>query len=93
MTVATLRDAIAVRAQDLRIAALVSAGIAHHSRRKGNWRQCPCSWCEKKREATLVIGSHVPHIHRGLYVEDILHIWREEQRVKYRAALARLEDA
>ena len=95
MTVATLRAAIADRAEDLRTAALVSVGMAHHSRRKGNWRQCPCSWCEKKREATVVIGSHVPHVwrDRGTYVEDIRHIWREDMRVKYRAALKQLEKA
>ncbi len=93
MTVETLRAAISERAQDLRVAALLSVGVSHHARRKGGWRQCPCSWCEKKREATVVIGSHVPRIWRGAYVEDIRYVWREEMRVKYRAALKQLETA
>lgn len=93
MSVATLRAAIDDRAQDLRTAALLSVGVVRHSRRKGGWRQCPCSWCEKKREATAVIGSHVPRIWRGAYVEDIRGVWREEMRVKYRAALKQLEAA
>lgn len=92
MSVMTLRAAIAERAQDLRVAALVSVGVVHH---KKGWKDCPCSWCEKKREATLVIGSHVPHIWRqpGQYVDDLRHIWREEMRVKYRAAMKQLEGA
>lgn len=91
MSVTTLRAAIAERAQDLRVAALVSVGVSHHSRRKGGWRKCPCSWCEKKREATAVIGSHVPRNLVGRYVEDMRHIWREDMRVKYRAAMKLLE--
>lgn len=92
MTVETLRVAIQRRAQDLRIAALVSVGIAHHSRRKGDWRHCPCSWCEKKREATAVIGT-VPQAWRwGRWVSDIRHSWRDEQRTKYRAALKQLRE-
>jgi hypothetical protein len=80
MTVATLRAAIQERAQDLRVAALVSVGVVAH---KKGWKNCPCSWCEKKREATVVIGSHVPPVWRGHYVE--------EMRVKYRAAMKQLE--
>jgi hypothetical protein len=91
MTITTLRAAIAGRAQDLRVAALVSVGVVHH---KKGWRNCPCSWCEKKREATLVIGS-VPGEWRqsGQYVDDLRHIWRDDMRVKYRAAMAQLEGA
>lgn len=90
MTVDTLRAAINERAQDLRAAALLSVGVSHH---KKGWRDCPCSWCKKKREATVVIGSHVPAIWKesGQYVDDLRHIWREEMRVKYRAALKQLE--
>jgi hypothetical protein len=90
VSVATLRAAIAERAQDLRVAALVSVGVVRH---KKGWRDCPCSWCEKKREATFVIGSHVPHARceRGTFVKGIRHIWREDMRVKYRAAMKQLE--
>lgn len=91
MSVTTLRAAISERAQDLRVAALVSVGVVHHKR---GWRDCPCSWCEKKREATSVIGSRVPHVwrERGIFVEDIQHIWREDMRIKYRAAMKQLEE-
>lgn len=88
MTVATLRAAIQERAQDLRVAALVSVGVVAH---KKGWKNCPCSWCEKKREATVVIGSHVPRVWRGHYVEDMRDAWRDEMRVKYRAAMKQLE--
>lgn len=88
MSVTTLRAAIAERAQDLRVAALVSVGVVHH---KKSWRNCPCSWCEKKREATTVIGSHAPLNLVGRYVEDMRHIWREDMRIKYRAAMKQLE--
>lgn len=90
MSVVTLRAAIAERAVSLRVAALVSVGVTHH---KKSWRECPCSWCEKKREATVVIGGHVPGIWRGQYVEDLRHIWREDKRKEYRAALKKLEAA
>lgn len=87
MSVQTLQAAIAERASAMLGEALVSGAMVHHCRRKGNWRTCSCSWCDKKREATRVIGSHVPKIWRGQYVEDIRHVWREEQRQKYRQAL------
>ena len=69
---------------------LVSAATCSH---KKNWRECPCSWCDKKREATLVIGSHVPRFMRGAYIDDVKHIWREDMRKKYRAYLKELEYA
>lgn len=88
MSVDTLRSAIQTRANELLGSALVSVGVVHH---KKEWRDCPCSWCEKKREATVVIGSHVPRVYKGRYVEDIRHIWREDMRAKYRKALKQLE--
>lgn len=88
MTVETLRVAIAERAHELLIPRLMAAGVTHH---KKGWRDCPCAWCDKKREATVVIGSHVPHFIRGHYVEDIRHIWREDKRREYRKAMAALE--
>lgn len=93
MTVETLRQAIADRAASKRIGALVAAGISHHSRRKGEWRNCPCSWCEKKREATRVIGNQMPKIWSGRYVEDMRDAWRDDKRQKYRKALKELEIA
>jgi hypothetical protein len=88
VSVETLRAAISERAAELRVDALMSVGVVHH---KKSWRQCPCSWCDKKREATVVIGSHVPRVWRGQYVDDIRDVWREEMRQKYRAAMSRLE--
>lgn len=88
MSVETLRAAIKERAQDLRVAALLSVGVVHH---KKGWKDCPCQWCAKKREATVVIGSRAPHSYRGSYVEDIREAWREDMRKKYRAALKQLE--
>ena len=92
MSVETLRAAISKRAQDLRTAALVSVGITYH---KKTWRDCPCSWCAKKREATRVIGFEVPPLFRqsGQYVDDVRHIWREDMRKKYRQALKQLEES
>ena len=89
MSVDTLRSAIQERATELRGERLFVAGITAHKR---NWRSCPCSWCAKKREATVVIGSHVPRVYRGSYMEDIRDSWREEQRIKFRAALKELEN-
>lgn len=88
MTVEALRSAIASRASELLAPKLLAAGITHH---KKGWRECPCSWCEKKREATLVIGSHVPRAYRGCYVEDMADAWRAEQRVKFRQQMKDLE--
>ena len=88
MTVATLRAAIAERAHELLIPKLLAAGVTHH---KKGWKECPCSWCEKKREATVVIGSHVPRFMAGHYVDDIRHVWREDKRQYYRREMARLE--
>lgn len=88
MSVETLRAAIQERAHQLRGERLLAVGLTAHKR---HWRDCPCSWCSKKREATVVIGSHVPRVYRGFYVEDIRDAWREEQRVKYRAKLSELE--
>lgn len=88
MSVESLRAAIQERAQDLLPPLLVAAGIQVH---KKDWRNCPCSWCEKKREATVVIGSHVPRTWRGQYVEDIRDVWREEKRQQYRKAMRELE--
>ena len=87
MSVASLRQAISDRAQEILAPALLEAGITSH---KKNWRKCPCSWCAKKREATVVIGTHVPH-YGGYYVSDMRHIWREERRQKYRKRLSALE--
>lgn len=88
MSVQSLRAAIAERAREIRVPALVAAGIIAHKR---HWRDCPCSWCDKKREATIVIGSHVPRLWRGRYVEDMRESWREEKRREYRKQLERLE--
>ena len=101
MSVETLRAAILNRAQELRIAVLVSVGVTHH---KKGWRNCPCSWCSKKREATFVIGRCVPpsacaeeHPHhfynyREVYIEDTRDARRDENRQKYRKLLQELEE-
>lgn len=85
MTVAALQARIAQEATDRLLPALLERAALQH--RKG-WRDCDCTWCKLKQEATLVIGSHVPRVWRGFYVEDIRDAWRDEQRVKYRRRLA-----
>ncbi len=89
MSVVTLRQAIDNRAREIIAPALVAAGVMHH---KKGWRNCPCSWCEKKREATLVIGSHVPKFVSGHYVEDMRDAWRDDKRRQYRKQLNILEN-
>jgi hypothetical protein len=91
MSVQTLRAAITERSRELLPAALLSAGLGRH---KGlNWRECPCSWCEKKREATVVIGSHCPRF-MGVYTdgEGLRDDWRRRKRLEYRKTLAELEE-
>jgi hypothetical protein len=75
MSVDTLRAAIAERAQELRVAALLSSGVEHHKR---GWRGCNCSWCATKRRATHFIGTS----NRGA---------RDHMRNEYRAKLKELE--
>lgn len=89
MSVQSLRVAIDERARQIMIPALVAAGVVQH---KKGWKECPCSWCDKKREATLVIGSHVPKFMSGNYVEDMRDAWRDDKRQQYRRCLARLEE-
>ncbi len=89
MSVESLRQAINDRAREMLAPALVAAGVTAH---KKGWRDCPCSWCAKKREATTVIGSHVPS-GRGRYISDEgwRDAWRAEKRVQYRNHLNALE--
>lgn len=87
MSVDSLREAINERAKQLVPTVLTDLGVTLH---KKGWRDCPCSWCATKREATLVIGSHAPR-YRGIFVEDLREVWREDQRLKYRRRLAGLE--
>lgn len=89
MSVETLRVSIAQRAADLLPAALERVGIANHKR---GWKDCDCSWCETKREATAVIGSHVPHF-IGVYTDGsgFREGWRDEKRRQFREQLKRLE--
>lgn len=89
MSVQTLRAAIAERAREIRVPALMAAGVTAHKR---NWRDCPCSWCVTKRRATVVIGSQVPRTYRGYYCEDIRDAWRDEQRQLFRGELKQLEN-
>lgn len=87
MGVASLRQAIRERAAEMLPEILISQEVTLH---KKGWKDCECSWCATKREATLVIGSHAPR-YRGVFVEDLRDVWREEQRRKYRRRLADLE--
>lgn len=89
MSVASLKDAIARRSFEMLPPLLVREGTAQHKR---GWRDCPCSWCAMKREATVVIGSHVPRYMTGVYIDDIRHIWREDKRTEYRAKMKELEE-
>lgn len=89
MSVQTLRQAISRRASELLAPLLIEKGVERH---KKEWRSCPCSWCRKKREATLVIGSHVPRYMSGIYVEDLRDAWRDDKRQVYRKQLKELED-
>lgn len=97
MSVETLRDAIAVRARELRVPALLSTGVTMHKRGK-TWRECDCSWCATKRKATLVIGNlaHVP-AHRlvannYISARSLRAAYRDELRAGYRQTLRRLEN-
>jgi len=90
VSVQTLRQAIDERAKEILAPALIAVGVEAH---KKNWRDCPCSWCAKKREATTVIGSHVPRFMSGRYVEDLRDAWRDDKRVKFRKELSALEKA
>lgn len=88
MSVASLRQAISDRARDLLVPALLEAGVVAH---KKNWRTCPCSWCAKKREATVVIGTHVPRMWGEQDAREMRNVWREERRQSYRKQLSALE--
>lgn len=89
MSVETLRAAIAERARELLPEALVRSGVNLH---KTGWKDCDCSWCTKKREATAVIGTHVPRF-IGVYTDgqQLREDWRKEKRQHYREELNRLE--
>lgn len=87
MSLRTLEADIQTRAAELLGDRLIALSMQEHKR---GWRGCPCSWCAKKREATVVIGSHAP-ARPGYYVGDLRDAWREEKRQQYRAALRALE--
>ena len=90
MSASTIREQISQAADKLLPAALHEAGISFHTRKKGDWRNCPCEWCSTKREATVVIASHWPKV-RGHYVEDLRDGWREMRRREYRQKLNALK--
>ena len=92
MSVQSLRSAIAFRARELRIPALLAAGMVAHKR---HWQTCECSWCAKKREATASIANmaHIPayRFRRGHLVEDMREAYRDELRCDFRQQLRALE--
>ena len=97
MSVQTLREAIAIRARELRVPALLSTGVAMH-KRGGTWKTCDCSWCDTKRKATVDIGNlaHVP-AHRlvsnnYISAHSLRKAYRDELRASYRQTLRRLEN-
>lgn len=55
---------------------LLEKGIEAH---KKHWRDCSCSWCQLKQEATARIGcaAHVPHHERPYYRRTLLARYRE----------------
>lgn len=87
MSVETLRQAIAERTKQLLASRLEAVGLVYH---KKHWRDCPCSWCETKREATVVVGHTRGH-YESNYVDRLgLRTWvdgREPVRQKYRSLL------
>lgn len=93
MSVETLRSAIQTRARELRVPALMAAGIVAHKR---HWRECDCTWCAKKREATSKIANlaHIPsyRFRRGHFVEDMRAAYRDEMRADFRQQLRALEN-
>lgn len=95
MSVETLRAAIAIRARELRVPALMSAGVVVHKRTQ--WQTCPCTWCTRKRRATAEIGNlaGVP-AHRlvsNQYTSgsSLRAAYRDELRAAARQSLRRLE--
>lgn len=88
MGVVSLRQAIADRASEMVPAILVSTGVVRH---KKGWKDCECSWCLTKREATVVIGSHCPRYANVPYVSEWKEDWRERKRIEYRQRLRTLE--
>lgn len=89
MSVDSLRQQISERAAELRGPLLVEAGVVAHKR---GWKECPCSWCATKREATIVIGTHVPR-YKHAYAHSWKEDWREKKRIDYRKRLKALETA
>lgn len=94
MGVESLREAIALRARELRVPALMQSGVTAHKR---GWLTCPCSWCARKRRATAEIGNlaGVP-AHRlvsNQYTSggSLRAAYRDELRAAARQSLRRLE--
>lgn len=94
MSVETLREAIALRARELRVPALLAAGVTAHKR---HWKTCECTWCARKRRATAEIGNlaSVP-AHRLVSnqytsARSLRAAYRDELRAAARQSLRRLE--
>ena len=94
MSVESLREAIALRARELRVPALMAAGVTSHKRL---WQTCECSWCARKRRATAEIATlaSVP-AHRLVSnqytsTRSLRAAYRDELRAAARQSLRRLE--
>ena len=94
MSVESLREAIALRARELRVPALMQSGVTAHKR---GWLTCDCSWCARKRRATAEIGTlaSVPHYklvsNNYTSARSLRAAYRDELRAAARQSLRSLE--